>query len=64
MVLLPYGFEGFVRRPRAKPFIAGDRHKFEFGDAARDWYHSPEYAEALKLKDAAMVRELYIVDGE
>jgi uncharacterized protein (DUF1330 family) len=37
--------------------------EFESGEAARNWYGSPEYAEALKLKDAAMVRELFIVDG-
>ena len=31
--------------------------------AARDWYASPEYAEALKYRDAAVERDLVIVDG-
>lgn len=37
--------------------------EFDSGEAARRWYESSEYAEALKLRDAAMVRELFIVDG-
>ena len=50
--------EGHLARP-GKVIIM----EFESGEAARRWYGSPEYAEALKLKDAAMVRELFIVDG-
>jgi uncharacterized protein (DUF1330 family) len=37
----------------------------EFSDTAqaRVWYHSPEYAEALKYRDAALSRDLILVDG-
>lgn len=38
--------------------------EFESGESARRWYASPEYAEALQRKDAAMVRELFIVDSD
>ncbi len=50
--------EGELARP-AKVIII----EFDSGDAARRWYDSPEYALARRLKDAAMVRELFIVDG-
>ena len=30
---------------------------------AREWYRSPEYAEALKLRDAALRRRLIFVEG-
>ncbi|MDA9469265.1 DUF1330 domain-containing protein [Bradyrhizobium sp. CCBAU 53415] len=30
---------------------------------AREWYASPEYAEALKLRQAALERRLMFVDG-
>lgn len=61
----------FLVRGRDKLFAEGDIARpskviimeFESGEAARRWYDSPEYAEALKRKDAAMVRELFIVDG-
>jgi uncharacterized protein (DUF1330 family) len=50
--------EGHLARP-AKVIIM----EFDSGETARRWYDSPEYAEALKLRDAAMVRELFVVDG-
>jgi len=28
-----------------------------------EWYHSPEYKEALKYKERAMIRNLYFVEG-
>jgi uncharacterized protein (DUF1330 family) len=30
---------------------------------ALEWYHSPEYAEALKVREKAMIRDLIFVDG-
>jgi len=30
---------------------------------AREWYRSPEYAEALKLRDTALRRRLIFVEG-
>lgn len=61
----------FLVRGKDKLFAEGDLARpgkviimeFDSGEAARRWYDSPEYAEALKLKDAAMARELFIVDG-
>ena len=50
--------EGGLQRPGKVILI-----EFESGDAARSWYQSPEYAEALEFREAAMVRELFIVDG-
>ena len=37
----------------------------EFPDmaTARAWYASPEYAEALQYRDAALSRDLILVDG-
>jgi uncharacterized protein (DUF1330 family) len=37
----------------------------EFPDMARAhaWYASPEYAEALRFRDAALSRDLILVDG-
>ena len=37
----------------------------EFSDAerARTWYRSPEYAEALAVRDEALGRNLILVDG-
>ena len=32
-------------------------------DRARAWYRSAEYAEALKYRDAALSRDLILVDG-
>lgn len=61
----------FLVRGKEKLFAEGDLARpgkviimeFDSGEAARRWYESPEYAEALRQKDAAMVRELFIVDG-
>jgi len=30
---------------------------------ARAWYHSPEYASALEVRDDALSRDLILVDG-
>jgi uncharacterized protein (DUF1330 family) len=30
---------------------------------ALEWYHSPEYAEALKVREKALIRDLIFVDG-
>ncbi len=37
----------------------------EFPDAerAREWYRSPDYAEALAVRDRALTRNLILVDG-
>jgi uncharacterized protein (DUF1330 family) len=37
----------------------------EFADLGRGraWYHSPEYAEALAVRDEALSRKLILVDG-
>ena len=32
-------------------------------ERARAWYRSPEYASALEVRDAALVRNLILVDG-
>ncbi len=32
-------------------------------DRAREWYHSPEYAAALKLRQQALSRRLLFVEG-
>ncbi len=61
----------FLVRGKDKLLVEGDLARpgkvivieFDSGEAARRWYESPEYAEALKLKDSAMVRELFIVDA-
>jgi uncharacterized protein (DUF1330 family) len=30
---------------------------------AREWYHSPEYAQALKIRQTALDRRLFFVEG-
>lgn len=55
----------------AEPFVAeGESAKgriviVEFPSMQRihEWYASPEYAEALKFRDAALVRRLIFVEG-
>ncbi len=37
--------------------------EFPSMDRAREWYHSPEYAEALKLREQALRRRLLFVEG-
>ena len=37
--------------------------EFPSMDRAREWYASPEYAEALKLRQAALERRLMFVEG-
>jgi uncharacterized protein (DUF1330 family) len=32
-------------------------------ERAREWYASPEYAQALRFRDAALVRRLIFLDG-
>jgi len=36
---------------------------FDSAEQARAWYASPEYAEALKLRQTALARRLIIVEG-
>jgi uncharacterized protein (DUF1330 family) len=36
---------------------------FDTADQARAWYASPEYAEALKLRQTALARRLIMVEG-
>ena len=36
---------------------------FDSAEQARDWYHSDDYAEALKLRDDALERNLILVKG-
>jgi len=37
--------------------------EFPTAEQARAWYRSPEYAEALKVRDKALSRNLILVDG-
>src|SRR5579875_2618173 len=37
--------------------------EFPTMEAARAWYRSPEYAEALRLRDRALRRRLIFVEG-
>ncbi len=37
--------------------------EFPSRDAAERWYHSPEYGKALAYRDAALDRNLILVDG-
>lgn len=46
------------REPKAMVIV-----EFPDLDAARRWYKSPEYAEALRFRDEALVRSLVLVDG-
>lgn len=50
--------------------LEGQRHpstlvvvEFPSLDAAKQWYASAEYAEALEVRDRALVRSLILVDG-
>jgi uncharacterized protein (DUF1330 family) len=36
---------------------------FDTADQARAWYASPEYAEALEVRQTALARRLIIVEG-
>lgn len=36
---------------------------FDSADQARAWYASPEYAEALKVRQIALARRLILVEG-
>lgn len=36
---------------------------FDTADQARTWYASPEYAEALKVRQTALARRLILVEG-
>jgi uncharacterized protein (DUF1330 family) len=37
--------------------------EFPTVERAREWYRSPEYAEALAVRDQALARDLILVDG-
>jgi uncharacterized protein (DUF1330 family) len=48
------------RRDPAKQFVIVE---FPTIERAREWYRSPEYAEALKVRATALTRTLVLVDG-
>lgn len=37
--------------------------EFPTRQAAIDWYYSPEYTEARKIRDGAAIARMYVVDG-
>ena len=37
--------------------------EFPTRQAAIDWYYSPEYAEARKIRDGAAIARMYVIDG-
>jgi uncharacterized protein (DUF1330 family) len=37
--------------------------EFPSAEQARTWYHSPEYAFALEMRDDALIRNLILVEG-
>jgi uncharacterized protein (DUF1330 family) len=37
--------------------------EFPDADRAREWYRSAEYAEALQFREAALTRDLVLVEG-
>ena len=63
-----YGGRYLVRGGAVQP-LEGDWNPrliiVEFPDMerARAWYNSPEYAAALAVRDAALVRNLVLLDG-
>jgi uncharacterized protein (DUF1330 family) len=64
-----YGGRYIVRGGAVDPVEGGWQPKLfvivEFPSMARarEWYHSPEYAEALKLRQRALRRRLIFVEG-
>jgi len=54
---LPFVLEG-EKKDRGMVVI-----EFPSKEKVLEWHHSPEYAEALKFKDQAMVRNLYVIEG-
>ena len=64
-----FGGEFLVRGGRAEVHEgepAGDRHvviRFPTFEAARDWYHSSEYADAKALRQSASSSVQVIVEG-
>jgi uncharacterized protein (DUF1330 family) len=65
-----YGGRYIVRAAPVEP-IEGKRNskrrfvivEFPSVARAREWYGSPEYAEALKVRDGALARTLTFVEG-
>ena len=64
-----YGGRYVVRGGGVEP-VEGDwapKHivivEFPTMERARTWYHSPEYAEALKVRQKALNRRLIFVEG-
>lgn len=58
----------FLARGVEKSFVEGDTTyprvaviAFPSLDKARDWYRSEDYAQALKIMDQAMTRNLYLL---
>lgn len=64
-----YGGRYLVRGGAAEVVEGGPPPKtliiveFPSMDRAREWYKSPEYAEALKLRGTALERRLIFVEG-
>jgi uncharacterized protein (DUF1330 family) len=64
-----YGGHYIVRGGAVDPVEGGWLPKlfviveFPSMERAREWYHSPEYAEALKLRQTALRRRLIFVEG-
>jgi uncharacterized protein (DUF1330 family) len=60
----------YLVRGGASEVLEGDRVparlvvlEFPDADAARRWYHSPEYAEAKAVRDGAATGSFILVDG-
>jgi uncharacterized protein (DUF1330 family) len=61
----------YIVRGGAIELIEGDRNakrrlvivEFPSMQRAHEWYRSPEYAEALKVRDGALTRTLTFVEG-
>lgn len=64
-----YGGRYVVRGGAVDPVEVGWQPKlfiiveFPTMDRAREWYRSPEYAEALKLRQTALRRRMIFVEG-
>lgn len=68
-IVAKFGGEFLVRGGRSESHEGtppGDRNvviRFPSYDAARDWYHSPDYAEAKALRMSASTSVQTIVEG-
>ncbi|MGR3513163.1 MAG: DUF1330 domain-containing protein [Paracoccaceae bacterium] len=68
-IVAKFGGEFLVRGGRSESYEGkppGDRNvviRFPSYDAARDWYHSPDYVEAKALRMSASTSVQTIVEG-